>query len=91
MTDKQAKLFALTHVLKMQPTFQFYRINYEEVSQEMTVAFNEHKVVWEENGQWWHTDETWTDKCGPFDSEEAANASLQEYCRIFIYPVLRGR
>ena len=91
MTDAQAKQTWITSPtykrLSAVPTFQFFHIDHAIAALDTTVihalgtVIQEHPVVWEENGQWFHTDETWTDKCGPFQTELAAEASLAAYCR----------
>ena len=40
------------------------------------------RPIHEENGKWYFWDETWANKCGPYDSEEDAQIALDKYCRI---------
>ena len=43
----------------------------------------EHKpqdpVFFKPSGTWWHTDETWSDEYGPFDTEDDARTALDAY------------
>jgi len=36
--------------------------------------------VHEENGEWYFWNETWADRHGPFENEEAARKALAKYC-----------
>ena len=38
------------------------------------------KPVHKEDGKWYFFDETWSDRFGPYLSEEEANKKLKEYC-----------
>ena len=78
MTDRQAKHLSLERLgaydfKLLECTFEFYRVDVTGAHQ------HEHKVVWEESGQWFHTDETWSEKVGPFATEDDANAALHRY------------
>lgn len=33
-----------------------------------------------DNGKWWFWDETWSDRLGPFDTEEQTKEALRQYC-----------
>ena len=37
--------------------------------------------IHEEGGKWYFWDETWADRCGPFDTKEQAEAELGFYVR----------
>ena len=39
-----------------------------------------HKVIFTENDQWFFWDETWSQKHGPFQSEDEAVDNLKRYC-----------
>ncbi len=36
--------------------------------------------IHEEAGQWYFWDETWSERLGPFDTEEIARNKLKAYC-----------
>ena len=36
-------------------------------------------AIYERDGQWYHTDETWADEYGPFNSEQEAEQHLRGY------------
>jgi hypothetical protein len=38
--------------------------------------------VHEEEGKWYHWDETWADRHGPFDTEEKAREALEKYAHF---------
>lgn len=38
-----------------------------------------HSIVVYENGAWWYWDEVWSNKHGPFETEEEAKADLKRY------------
>jgi len=31
--------------------------------------------------KWWFWDETWSDRMGPFDTEEQTEEALRQYCK----------
>lgn len=37
--------------------------------------------VHEYEGKWWFWEETWSDRMGPYDSEEQARTELARYCK----------
>ena len=37
-------------------------------------------VFFKPSGTWWHSDETWSDEYGPFDTEDEARMALDAYC-----------
>lgn len=36
--------------------------------------------IHQENGRWYFWDETWSDRCGPYDTEEKCREELERYC-----------
>lgn len=38
------------------------------------------KVIHEEGGKWYFWDETWADRCGPYESREQCQKALHDYC-----------
>lgn len=93
MTDEQAKHEDLRCTLRMQPkipTFEFTGLTLRPlavINMDLAIAaadrtvYNDNKTIWEEEGQWFFVDETWTDKVGPYGSEEEARDALNAYCR----------
>jgi hypothetical protein len=37
--------------------------------------------IHQEDGQWYHWDETWANRLGPFPDYETAKKSLDDYCK----------
>jgi hypothetical protein len=81
MTDRQAKDLALSQARKMlvaddfnlcECSFQYYRVDVD-------AAVQEHKTMWQEADGWYHADETWSNKYGPFATEDACSIALSEY------------
>ena len=42
--------------------------------------------VFQENGQWWFWDETWTNKHGPYQNEDHSRGMLCIYCEYLDHP-----
>jgi hypothetical protein len=39
-------------------------------------------IFQKKDGSWWFYDETWTDTCGPYETEEEAQEMLHYYVQV---------
>ena len=40
--------------------------------------------IHQENGQWYFWDETWSDRVGPYETEEKVREALKRYCKEYL-------